>query len=423
MQKLGAGLALAALLLSSCQSPVSTSPTPGPTETPRGTPTSLYYARDQLPPVRTGGPVLGGGGEERTRAALDALARQPAPTGLTSAFPIRATLASVKIAGDLVTVDYTAPGGDWGLSGSARVRALVQQIVYTAAEEPGLRRVLITQNGGQRAVIGGEGLVVDRPVTREDVVGYAQRASTDAVSADEVAERGEIRTWRASVEDFGPGLTRFVVEFGPGAPRGSMPHFTVSPRSVDGKLFKWELRLEVPDVAVRAEPGKAFHCCVTQAVDRTPLRRVSAGPLTPDPARPGATFSLELDDLRPWRATVLSEPMRIVLDIGGHPQAVATNTAVYAPLPGATVARTFMVSGLARRFEANVPWRVKDQGGRVVASGFTTASLGTSAIFGTFEFTVRLPENVSGNVTLEVFEVSMADGSEREVVSIPVTVR
>jgi hypothetical protein len=303
------------------------------------------------------------------------------------------------------------------------VRALLQQIVYTAAEEPGLRRVLVTQNGGQRAVIGGEGLVVDRPVTREDVSGYAQRASTDAVSADEVAERSEIRTWRASVEDFGPGLTRFVVEFAPGAPLGSMPGFTVSPRSVDGKLFKWELRLEVPDVAVRSDPGKDFRCCVTQAIDRTPLRRVSAGPLRPDPARPGAAFSLELDDLRPWRATVLSEPMRIVLDIGGHPQTVATNTAVYAPLPGATVARTFTVSGLARRFEANVPWRVKDQSGRAVASGFTTASLGTSAIFGTFEFTVQLPGTVSGSLTLEVFEVSMADGSEREVVGIPLTVR
>jgi hypothetical protein len=35
-----------------------------------------------------------------------------------------------------------------------------------ASEEPGIISVLITQNGGETAIIGGEGLIVDRPTTR-----------------------------------------------------------------------------------------------------------------------------------------------------------------------------------------------------------------------------------------------------------------
>jgi len=43
--------------------------------------------------------------------------------------------------------------------------------VFTASEEPGIVRVLITQNGGLQAIIGGEGLVVDRPQTRRGLLG------------------------------------------------------------------------------------------------------------------------------------------------------------------------------------------------------------------------------------------------------------
>ena len=70
-----------------------------------------------------------------------------------------------------MTIDYRVPEDDWGVNGSASLRALVQQVVFTASEEPGIVRVLITQNGGREAVIGGEGLVVDRPQTRRGLLG------------------------------------------------------------------------------------------------------------------------------------------------------------------------------------------------------------------------------------------------------------
>lgn len=55
------------------------------------------------------------------------------------------------------------------MEGAARIKALVQQIVFTATPEPEIARVLITQDGGATAVIGGEGLVIDSPATRERV--------------------------------------------------------------------------------------------------------------------------------------------------------------------------------------------------------------------------------------------------------------
>jgi spore germination protein GerM len=84
---------------------------------------------------------------------------------------MNARLRSVTIAGDLVTIDYHVPGDDWGVNGSASLRALVEQLVFTASEEPGIVRVLITQNGARVAVIGGEGLIIDRPQTRRGLLG------------------------------------------------------------------------------------------------------------------------------------------------------------------------------------------------------------------------------------------------------------
>jgi spore germination protein GerM len=46
----------------------------------------------------------------------------------------------------------------------------VQQLAFSASEEPGIVRVLITPNG-ERAVIGGEGHVIDRPQTRRGLLG------------------------------------------------------------------------------------------------------------------------------------------------------------------------------------------------------------------------------------------------------------
>jgi hypothetical protein len=138
--------------------------------------TVAYFARDQDLPVAVflEGAGVGTSPEERIRSRLVALENGPAriePDAFNVVARMRARLSSVTIAGDLVTIDYRAPDGDWGIDGSASLRALVQQLVFTASEEPGIVRVMITQNGEAGALIGGEGLVIDRPQTRRGLLG------------------------------------------------------------------------------------------------------------------------------------------------------------------------------------------------------------------------------------------------------------
>ena len=135
-----------------------------------------YFAREPGLPIAVSLEGAGSGStpEERIRSRLVALEKGPARLegdAFNVVSSMRARLRSVTIDGDLVTIDYDAPNDDWGINGSVALRALVQQLVFTASEEPGIVRVMITQNGEAGAIIGGEGLVIDRPQSRRELLG------------------------------------------------------------------------------------------------------------------------------------------------------------------------------------------------------------------------------------------------------------
>ena len=117
---------------------------------------------------------------------------------------------------------------------------------------------------------------------------------------------------------------------------------------------------------------------------------------------------------------MLHNPLRVVVDVAGA--AASDSIAVYSPRSGET-SRSVTISGFARVFEATVSWRIKDAAGREVAKGFTNASIGTSALWGSFQTTATIPANVTGAVTLEVFWASPRDGTDLGLVRIPLTVR
>jgi spore germination protein GerM len=176
--------AIGLILAVACSAPV-VSPTPSPMQ-PRATatpaPTStvtttewvVFYARDleDPVPVTVMGPVAASDPISQLRTRLEVLARANT-RGPGESFNVvaaaKAMLAGVTVGGDLATLDYSVPGDDWGINGSATLKAYLQQVVFTATVQKGVARVLITQNGGQRAIIGGEGLVIDHPATRESV--------------------------------------------------------------------------------------------------------------------------------------------------------------------------------------------------------------------------------------------------------------
>jgi hypothetical protein len=318
----------------------------------------------------------------------------------------------VKVTGDLATIDYVVPNSDWGVRGAAAGFALMQQIVWTAAEEPGVRRVLITENGGNTTTVDQDRWEV--PMRRENLSVYDDRGARSGGTGNG-STAGPVRTLttRTSTEQVSPGLARLVIEVQDGT-TDDYPDFNVVVAENDEAAnplgAKWRLTVTVASSVDRSTG--------TKIVDSTPLRSL----VTTAGANNSTAYAVGLDDLRPWRTALVPNPLRIIVDIGGINSSIAGSNAVYSPTPGATVSRTFTVLGVAHNFEANVVIRVKNAQGAEVYKGSTTAT-NCCDPGGTFETTVTLPTSVSGNVTLEVLEASPKDGSDLKLIEIPLTVR
>lgn len=404
---------------------------PAPTSTPQPTEVDhqrVYYARDGQPPVSQHFESAGipPAAEPRIQLRLSTLLTPTqVPPGSFTAFSSRTTIGlnSVRVSGETATVDFRVNGGDWGVRGSAQTLAAIQQLVYTATEEPGVRRVLITQNGGGPATI--DQLVVDKPLAREDVFGYTSRASvgaTQGISSGGDDSLGAVGADLTAVSSDG-SLVRLTFE---GRSRNSnnvkasLPSFTISleqdsetgrPSAVASGA-KYALTVAFQWNCACSSGGAAG----ATIYDQTPLRAITSNGNT--------AYRIAIDDARPWRA-YMPDKTKLVIEIGGDPRATSDRIAVTAPKPGAIAnsGADLTVTGAARVFEANVVWRVLDSAGKVVANGHFTASLGSSPVWGTFNTRIAMPANVRGNLTLEVYEASAKDGSPQGVVQIPLAVR
>jgi hypothetical protein len=421
---------------------VASANTPAATVTPAATPTPLptaidhqvvYFAREGLPPV--GVHVRGVGNQSdavaRINSRLSVITLNPDLVKFSDADPIPSGafnairgvgrvnaqgVGAVRVAGDTATVDLSVANDDWQISGSAQTLAAVQQLVYTATEEPGIRRVLFTQNGGKPMRI--DQMVIDKSLAREDVSGYGAFAN-EVVTEDQ--SRACAPTCPSpspaklsnnySVDSVARGVARFVVQ----VDSGDWKSFTVSNASVvsiDDPNTPWTSKyaLQIRVNGTEIKPG-------LEIIDSSPLRAIQS--VTTGGA---TTYVLALDDQRPWRVALLTNPDRLIVDVGGDASTINKTIAVYAPKPGGS-GRQFTLTGLSRTFEATTAWRIVDSARRVLASGSTTASRGTSAVWGTYQVPVQLPATASGNLTLEVYWTSPRDGSDMDVVQVPLTVR
>jgi hypothetical protein len=93
---------------------------------------------------------------------------------------------------------------------------------------------------------------------------------------------------------------------------------------------------------------------------------------------------------------------------------------VFSPYPGQELGTPFTMSGVANVFEATVSYRIRDDSGKVVDKGFTTATCGTGC-YGTFSQVIDV--DAEGQVVLEVFESSAEDGRPLHMQRIPLTVQ
>jgi hypothetical protein len=387
-----------------------------------------YFTRDSLPPIGALVTAHGVGDTPDGRIgnrimALYSAPRSETPAGTTN--PLSQVTPAVggsstfgvgvSISGDLATLEFEVPNG-WAIR-DPYVRQFVQQVVYTATEESGIRRVLMKERGKPSLKI--DQLTFDRPLTRDDVSGYTIRAPTGTTSFAGDDSIGPVGANLVSREITDGTLVRLTFEgrnrdgdaiaslptttvtFGPNG--GSVPHNNAdgpAPAYVLSVGFKWNCA---------CSSGGVGH---VERIDRSPLRLMSTDANT--------SYVFGLDDARPWRA-YMPDPQHLIVEVGGDPRLVSDRIAVRNPVFDEKVGASFTLSGSARVFEANVVWRVKDNTQKIVASGQTTASLGTSALWGTFQTTVALPSSANiGRFTLEVYEVSPKDGSEQGLVAISV---
>lgn len=131
----------------------------------------VYFVRDNgtaatVVPVRR--TVQAAGTLDLVEAALRGLLEGPTDgeraSGLATAIPAGTRLRTVGVDRGIIVVDFTEAVESGG--GSMSMLGRFWQIVYTATQFPAAPRVRIMIEGQQRESMGGEGVVIDRPIGR-----------------------------------------------------------------------------------------------------------------------------------------------------------------------------------------------------------------------------------------------------------------
>jgi len=111
-------------------------------------------------------------GTDAPKGRIDALlvgpSKKEAQEGLFTEIPKGTRALKAFVEGDTAYVDFNSKLGEYG-GGSTRVQGMIMQIVYTLTEVPGIKKVGIMVNGKSEVVLGGEGYVIEKPLSRKDV--------------------------------------------------------------------------------------------------------------------------------------------------------------------------------------------------------------------------------------------------------------
>lgn len=106
-----------------------------------------------------------GSKNEILKSAFNRLLAGPTDSALTTTIPTGTKLRNLSVEGNDVRVDLSKEFTDGG--GSASMTGRVAQVLYTASTLDPKAKVWISVEGKPLEVLGGEGLMLDQPVTRE----------------------------------------------------------------------------------------------------------------------------------------------------------------------------------------------------------------------------------------------------------------
>ncbi|MFE9650310.1 Gmad2 immunoglobulin-like domain-containing protein [Streptomyces sp. NPDC006365] len=132
----------------------------------RQVPTSVYFLHGEKvsPAPRTvTAPTTAAGA---LRALLAGPNRYESRHGRTTAIPVGTTLHSVSVRNHVATVDLSGRYDDGG--GSLSMQARLAQVVFTATRFPAIHKVQFELDGKPVTSFGGEGIVLNEPVSRAD---------------------------------------------------------------------------------------------------------------------------------------------------------------------------------------------------------------------------------------------------------------
>jgi germination protein M len=101
-----------------------------------------------------------------TESLLSGPSAREQAAAVGSQIPAGTQLLGLTIEDEVATVDLTSEFESGG--GSASMNMRIAQVVYTLTQFPTVKGVLFELDGQRVDVLGGEGVVVDEPVTRKD---------------------------------------------------------------------------------------------------------------------------------------------------------------------------------------------------------------------------------------------------------------
>lgn len=118
-------------------------------------------------------------------------------TGGTTTIPRGTELLGLEQKGSTLYIDLNSKFESGG--GSLSMQMRVAQVVYTATQFEGIDAARITIEGEMVDAIGGEGVMVDRPLTRRDFQGFAPNIVVEGPRPGEEFGSGDLVTGFANV--------------------------------------------------------------------------------------------------------------------------------------------------------------------------------------------------------------------------------
>lgn len=98
-------------------------------------------------------------------------------------------------------------------------------------------------------------------------------------------------------------------------------------------------------------------------------------------------------------------------------------TVVTKPLDDETIGNPVTIAGRAIAFESQVNIRIKDANGKVLKEAYTTTDAKDAGEFGNFSVSVGYSAPATSTGMIEVYQVSMADGSDSEKDKVTISVK